>query len=207
MSHRPRDFQAQSLRGLTKAARILSDIAAPPVLFAALGFALALADRSRQENLLAAAVFAVLICLVPLGIVLYLYKTGRISDMHMSDTNERNLPYLVGVICAVLAFGAASAIGAARPMLGLILCSVLGLTILGLINLRWLISNHTASATMAALVMGFQYGETATLAMTPLVGLIFAARIYLKRHTTLQLIAGILVGLGCAMTVSVLGYF
>ena len=78
---------------------------------------------------------------------------------------------------------------------------------LGVINIRWLISNHLASITMATLLMGFVFGSVAGLAMTPLVGLLFSSRIYLKRHTIWQAVGGMFVGAACALAVSTLGYF
>jgi hypothetical protein len=212
MSRVPRDFipndiKDKSLRGLTRAARLLSDVVSPPIIFAILGLVIGLARPGTPQNLVAAIVYGIFICLIPLGMVLYLYRTGRVSDLHMSHTRERHLPYLIGFLCASVAFLIAKELGATRPLRGLILASMLGLGFMGLINMRWLVSNHTASITMATMIVGFRFGQTAGLAMTPLMGLVFASRMYLRRHTLWQLIGGMIIGAASAAIIAYLGYY
>ena len=98
----PRDFHKDSHTGRIKAARLFSNIVSPPVMFAILGVAFGLYEEPSITGFLWAAVYGLLVSLAPILVVLYFLKTGRIKELHMSDTSERHVPYISGrFLCAI----------------------------------------------------------------------------------------------------------
>jgi hypothetical protein len=170
------------------------------------GFALAWTDSSLGTGLAWAALYGLLTCLLPLGVVVYLFKKGRISDLHMRHQGERHLPYLLGVVCAALVFVLISALDGPRLLQALSLCNIIGLGTLGLINVYWLISNHTASIMLVVTFAGFAFGIGASMLLLPLIGLTLWARLLLRRHTVAQLFGGLLIGAAPVLILAHLGY-
>ena len=187
-------------------ARIYSNLFSPPLGSAVLGFAIAWAELSFWPGLMWGATFGVLVSLVPVLVVVYLLKTGRVSDLHMRHQHERHLPYMISFAGAGLALGATVAIDGSPLLRGLAVCNVVGLGALGIINVYWLISNHSAAMMMATAFVGVAFGAQVGLTLTPLVALTVWARLSLRRHTPAQLVAGLLVGAAPVMILANLGY-
>ena len=186
-------------------ARIISDLVSPPMVFAVLGFVLAWASLPFWLGTFWGAVYGFFVSLVPLLVVIYMYKTGQVKDLHISDTRQRRIPYLVGVGGAAVTYLLVSRLGG-PPILGtLALSNVLGLGILGIVNNFWLISNHMASITSAVLLVWYVFGATVGLALSPLIVLVFYARLVLQRHTVGQLFAGAFVGFGIIWALAAAG--
>ena len=175
-------------------------------MLAALGIALGWAGAAQAANVAGAWVYGLLICGVPLGVVIALYKAGRVSDLHMSGPGERRIPYLVGFLCSATAWGGMSLLGTSPQLRGLAICSTLGLGALSLIDRHWLISNHSASITTVVLFAGYAFGASVGLALSPLIGIVFAVRLYLDRHTIAQVVAGAIVGAAPVLLLAQLGY-
>ena len=201
---RPQDLNLTSSLAAGRFARIFSNVVSPPSVLALLGLVVALTTLPFWPGLAWAAVHGFLISLVPLGVIVYLLKTGRVGDLHMRNKNERHTPYLVGLTCAVLALSVASGFGAPKLLRSLIACNIIALATLGFINVYWLISSHSASIMLATLFVGFVFGVKAGIALIPLIGLTIFARLVLRRHTVPQLVAGLFAG---AAPVLILAYF
>jgi membrane-associated phospholipid phosphatase len=106
----------------------------------------------------------------------------------------------------VVALVIVNVFGGSQLLRSLIICNIAGLATLGFINIYWLISNHTASMMLATLFVGFTFSVTASIALIPLVGLVFWARFLLGRHTVAQLIAGLFVGAAPVLILTNFGY-
>jgi hypothetical protein len=174
-------------------------------VFAVLGFAVALTTRPAWSGLAWGALHGVLVSLLPILFIVYRLKTGRIADLHMRNRRERNLPYLVGTGCSLIALVIAHRFGAPRLLQALLICNVAGLALLGLINTVWQISSHVASVTSAALFARLAFGAFVGNALLPFVALTFLARLFLRRHTIAQLVAGLALGAAPVLTLSSLG--
>jgi membrane-associated phospholipid phosphatase len=207
MEDQPLDFKTSSMTGWVRAARVFSDVVSPPVIFVLLGLVVALSELALLPGLLWGIVFGLLVSGLPMVVVAYLLKTGRASDIHMSNPDERHIPYLIGLLGAVAALLVVLLFNGPPLLQCLALCAVIGLAVLGMINRYWLISNHTASITMAAVFAGFAFGVIYGIALAVFVVLLFAARLYLKRHTVAQLIAGVFVGAASVLVVAAFGCF
>jgi membrane-associated phospholipid phosphatase len=78
---------------------------------------------------------------------------------------------------------------------------------LGLINTRWLISIHATAAAATWLIAALIFGWVVGLVLLPLLILIAWIRLYLKRHTLPQVLAGITLGLSAVLIMRALGCF
>lgn len=197
----PRDKDVINRVGAVKAARIFSNVVSPPVMFAILGLAVALWELPSWQGVAWAAFYGFFVSLTPILFVLYLLKTGRIVELHMSDTKERHLPYFLAFLASAFAFGVIVLLDGPNLMRCLTLFNMVELVLLAIINVFTLISFHATAATASMMVVGLVFGwHIAALVVLPFVLALSWVRLYLKRHTPAQVIAGL--GLGA---ISVLG--
>lgn len=204
---KPRDHRVVDRVGLVRAARLFSNVASPPVMFAALGLALALHTEPLWPGLAWAALYGFFVSLTPILFVLYLLRVGRVAELHMSNRRERHLPYLVAVLASLLVLGAILLLEGPPLLFCLTLFNVLTLVVLGLINARWLISFHATAVMAMDTVAALVFGPAVGLALSPLVPLVVLVRLYLRRHTVGQIVGGLLLGLGNVLFLARLGCF
>ena len=203
----PLDRNIHDRTGLVKAARIFSNVVSPPVMFAILGLVIPLKTLPFWPGFAWAAVYGLLVSLAPILVVLYLLKIGYISELHMSNTGERHLPYATAVVFALLAFGIFSWFDGPELLRCLLIFNVIELIALGLINIRWLISLHATGVVATWLIVGLVFGWTASLIVVPFVISVAWVRLYLKRHTPSQVIAGAILGVVSVLSLRLIGCF
>ena len=203
----PRDQNTDDRIGLVRSARIFSNVVSPPVIFALVALALALHARPGWEGLAWAAAYGFFVALTPILFVLWLLQTGRIAELHMSNTRERHLPYLTAVLAAAVVYGLVTLLDGPQILRCLAIFNMLTLALLGLINARWLISFHATAVAAAWLITMLVFGWMAGLPVLLFVVLVAAVRLYLKRHTPAQVAAGLALGLAAVWAVSQLGCF
>jgi membrane-associated phospholipid phosphatase len=192
---------------MVRAARHLSDVVSPPTIFAAVGIAFGIYERPILPGLAWGVIYGVIGSLLPVLFIFYLLQSGRIGDLHMSNTGERNIPYFVGVVAAFIAFGVISLLDGPDLLRCLALYNIITLTALGLINTRWLISIHATSIAGAWLMISFVFGWGWSLVLLPLVVLVCWTRYFLKRHTVAQILAGVAVGITIVLVFRQFGCF
>ena len=144
----------------------------------------------------------VITCVIPLLIIFCLIKLGKVSDTAISNRSERTLPFAASVACYVGAAWFMSSLNAPRWLtvffLGAALVSLLAM----IITRWWKISAHTGAVGGLAGII-FWLGQKKLILEDPLiclsvtialVALIAWARLYLKRHTPLQVLCGATLG-------------
>lgn len=188
-------------------ARLFSDIFSPPSAFAIFGFIIAWSKMPFWRGTLHAVIFGSLSSLLPLGYILVRMKKGEINDIHLGTADDRKIPYILGVIGAVIAYGVLRMMGTSAYFLNYTLINIIGLALLGIINNRWLISAHTSTITAITTYSGFAFSLNVALALTPLVLLTIIIRYYLKRHTINELAWGVLIGVSSVLILFVFGLF
>jgi membrane-associated phospholipid phosphatase len=203
----PKDHSAESTIGWVRTARTFSNIISPPVIFAVLGLALALKEMPSWQGLLWAAVFGFWVSLAPSLFVIYLLKTGRISDLHMNTSKERRWPYIVSVVGAFIALAIILIFNGPELLRCLAILSVVELALLGLITDFWMISIHASSIAAATVIAGLVFGPIAALILLPLVVLVSWVRLYLRRHTWAQVLAGLMLGVTSVFIITLGGCF
>jgi len=205
MQSSPHFFQKEPKTIAIKFARLVSDFISPPVVYAVMGFLLAWYALPTLEGVVWGAFYGFFISLVPVLYVLYLYRVGRVRDMHMSDIRQRRIPYLISIVGAVIVFGSILTFDGPELLGSLAVSNFIGLTILWIINFYWLISSHMASISLAGLFIMFVFGIQTVVLVLPLVMLVFWARLVLRRHTPLQLTAGMVVGIFTILFIILIG--
>jgi len=203
----PRDWHVSDRTGLTLAARIFSNIVSPPVIFAVMGLILSLYSLPIAQALTWAAIYGLFVSLLPIIFVLWLLSTGRVAELHMSNTRERNIPYVVAVLSSILFLVIANLADGPELLRCLGIFNVVALTALALINTRWLISFHATAIAAAWTITGLVFGWQASLLVLPLVALVIAVRLYLKRHTVTQVFAGLALGIASVWVLTLIGCF
>ncbi|MCB9136029.1 MAG: hypothetical protein H6636_11420 [Anaerolineales bacterium] len=202
MREHPIDQSLKTSTGPIFAARLFSNVASPPALFSAFAFLMAWVDRPNLFGLAWAALYGFLAHLLPVLYLVYLYKNGKVYDIHVSSPAERRIPYRVGLAGAFVSF-LIIRLWANMPLLtNLILIHVLIMLVLALANELWLISAHVATITALTIQTGLVFGSLFSLLMFPLIPLTFYVRRYLKRHTLGELVSGLVVGLGSVLVLA-----
>lgn len=203
----PRDTHEADRVGSVKLARRLSNIISPPIMFAAIGLALGVYERPVLPGLAWGFVYGLIVTLIPMAVVLTFLRTGRISDLHMSHTSERHIPYLIAVAAGIIAYLVIRLFDGPELLLCLSVSNIITLGALGLINTQWLISIHATAAAATWLIATLVFGPVVGLILLPLVILICYIRLFLKRHTLAQVLAGVALGLAVVLVLRAFGCF
>lgn len=203
----PRDNSAEMTTGLVRVARTFSNVVSPPVMFAVMGLALAWKELPFWEGLLWAAVYGFWVSLMPILLVAYMLRTGRISDLHMSNTRERRLPYLASVLGALIALAIIQLFDGPSLLRCLAIFGTLELAVLAVITNFWLISIHSTSIASVTIISGLVFGWWSLLLLLPLVVTVCWVRLYLRRHDVPQVAAGLALGVITVWTLVQIGCF
>lgn len=203
----PRDRYKADRVGMVRVARHLSDVVSPPTIFAATGLAMGIYERPVWPGVAWGVIYGVTTSLLPVLFIFYLLQSGRIGDLHMSNTSERHMPYVVGIVAALVAYMVIALLDGPELLRCLALYNIVALAALGLINTRWLISIHATSIAGAWMMISLVFGWVWALVFLPLVVAVCWSRHYLKRHTVAQILAGVALGTGIVLIFRLLGCF
>jgi hypothetical protein len=176
-------------------ARLISDILSPPVIWGLMAFPIAFHGADSQEKAMVwALTYSVLVCILPALYIGYMVWRGHITDIHVRVREQRIRPFVVSVICTVVAWLLLQWMEAPSLLPLFALFSLIQLVVMLLITLTWQISLHSMTITGAVVVAGALYGPGTALLLSPLIPVVGAARIKLRRHTLAQVIAGGILG-------------
>ncbi len=177
-----------------RVARVVSDVFSPPVLavvIAVLG-ALLVAQPGAWRFVL---VFVGVGILAPIFDVIWLLRTGRISDFHLTKRSERIRPFVVSTAATTLAMVILWALGAPALLIWLAVAALAQTLLLFVLTLRWKVSIHAATsgafAALVTLAWGIRPATGLVVLLIPVVGW---ARIHLRRHTLAQVVVGATIG-------------
>lgn len=176
-------------------ASLVSNILSPPLIWATMAFPIAFRDADSELQALAwALVYCALVCLLPLLYVGWMVHQGKISDLHMEIRQQRLRPFVVSLICTVVAWWALRLMGAPPVVPLFALFSLVQIAVVAVITLVWQISMHAMSISGAVVAALAFFGLVPALILLPLVVLVGAARLKLERHTLAQVVAGSVLG-------------
>ena len=181
--------------GIIKFARTVSFLFDGSVLAIPVFIAVCFYNRSEGSKIWIMPAFLVsllFLAVIPYSFILYLYKTKKISDIHIPKRRQRLMPLLVINICVVLGFIILLFLRSSLLLKTVYLIYLIGLPTISLITVFYKVSFHASYITMFSLIYLIVFGKWAifTLPLIPLVGW---SRVRLKRHTTAQVGLGILV--------------
>lgn len=182
----------QSALSKTAVAHGISHLLSPPMLGLTAALLVALALQTAAAWLWAAVYVGVAV-LLPAGTVVWLLRSGRVSDIHLNRREERLGPTLVMLGSALL--GLLLLLWGRAPRLFLVLAAaqVLQATIFYAITLQWKISAHATSVTAVAALAWYLFAVPVPL-LLPVVLSVCWARLTLRRHTPRQILAGAVLG-------------
>jgi hypothetical protein len=176
-------------------ARLVSDIFSPPVVWAALSFPLAAyADPASGNSVVWALIYCLLVCVAPVVYIAMMVKRGHITDIHIKVRRQRIVPFIVTIVCAAVATLLLALLNAPPLITFFSLFTMLEIIIMLAVTTVWQISIHALGIVGAVVAIGAMYGAGVGLLVSPLIPIVCAARVVLRRHTIPQVIAGGIVG-------------
>ncbi|HVN68118.1 MAG TPA: phosphatase PAP2 family protein [Candidatus Binatia bacterium] len=179
-------------------ARILSTIFNPFLTALALFIMLAeIGAKSEAEFWRLLLVSTFFVSIGPMLYVFWLYATDRISDLDMSDRCQREMVFSAFVIFDACGAAALWIIHAPRLMIAAMLGYLVSTLVVQYITRYWKISTHAIGITAPLTALTLLYGRQ-PLPFMILIPMVCWARVYLKAHTVMQVLAG--VALACITT-------
>lgn len=160
------------------------------------------------------SICAIFLFLIPALVVYALYRAGVISDPGLNERRDRTVPYIVVMVCYILCGYYFFRISAPWWLVGVIGGALLTILISLIVNLWWKISGHMAAmgglTAVAFFIAAKHIGVIPMLwpmiICVMLTGLVASARLYLNRHTPLQVVAGTANGFICVYLGACAGY-
>ncbi|HTU71361.1 MAG TPA: phosphatase PAP2 family protein [Candidatus Baltobacteraceae bacterium] len=125
----------------------------------------------------------------PMMYVFWLYGSDRISDLDMSVRHEREAVFSAFVVFYLAGTVVMWVIHAPRLMIAAMAAYTLSTLIVQYITRYWKISTHAIGITAPLVALTLLYGSQ-TLPFLVLIPMVCWARVYLKAHTLLQVLAG-----------------
>jgi membrane-associated phospholipid phosphatase len=177
-------------------ARILSTIFNP--FLTALALFVILADVSATDTLSFWRLLFLSTFFTAIGPMLYvfwLYATDRISDLDMSIREEREVVFSAFIIFDLLGAITLWLLHAPKLLIAAMLGYFASTLIVGYITRYWKISTHAIGITAPLVALTMLYGRQ-PLPFLVLIPMVCWARVYLKAHTVLQVVAGALLATG-----------
>ena len=153
-------------------------------------------------------------CILPLIFLSVLRHFKLIKDLHVEVREQRFLPYLFTVLCYIAAAYYLYYCHSPQWFIMFMVGSAVTVLMMMLINLKWKISAHMAGiGGVVALVYQIHVQGLSAFDlfwvlffMIILAGALGSARLVLKRHDTLQVLAGAVLGFLCvSLTMRFLG--
>lgn len=201
---------------MKKISEILSALFSP-LLVPTYGMALAAfltILRYLPSNLLwtAIGITFVITCLVPVSVIMALYRSGAVTDPGLNERKERFIPYGVVILCYLgcgfFFFKASAPLWLPMFFAGAALATVVNIVV----NCWWKISAHAAAmGGLVALLFRVVASHYALYNMNVwlsaviiLAGMVMTARVYLGRHTLWQVLAGCANGFICVYLMSMI---
>lgn len=149
---------------------------------------------------------------IPGAFIFMMVKNGATVDMELSDRHERVVPYLIFItsimVCAFYMYKMMLPFWFISLLLGACVALILAL----LINFFWKISAHAIGiGGLLGGIMGVARIHLinpywAFIIVILIAGLVGTSRIFLKRHTPMQVYAGFCLGFICTFVASFLSY-
>jgi membrane-associated phospholipid phosphatase len=129
----------------------------------------------------------------PMLFILWLYATDRIADLDMSQREEREAVFSAFVIFYLAGTATLWLLHAPAMIIASMAGYAASALIVQLITRYWKISTHALGITAPLIALVYLY-VTQPLPFMILIPIVCWARVYLKAHTVLQVVAGAALG-------------
>lgn len=179
-----------------KIARLISNILSPQFVSLPVFIAICLTTApSLSRGLLWFSTVILGISILPVTFILIAMKKGHIKDFYITDRRQRIIPLFILLGIILITIYVLSLEHASRPLMLTMLSGFITATLATLLTLKWKISWHVGSVTIAIMFLALTYGQIWYL-LSPLILLVAWARLTLKKHTPLQMVTGVLLAGG-----------
>ncbi|NSW58031.1 MAG: hypothetical protein HPY44_18660 [Armatimonadetes bacterium] len=122
---------------------------------------------------------------IPFLIVFLLWRTGRVTDMHVALREQRTIPFIGALVSAACGLVALRAAGAPTELIALGAAFMVNGMVLTVVTLAWKASIH--AATLAGCILGLtMVGSLQFLWLGLALPVVFWARMRRNRHTLAQ---------------------
>lgn len=147
---------------------------------------------------------AFITAIIPITFILVLLRMGKVSDPSISNQKERTAPFCAVILCYIGAAFFVRLLHAPYWIQNFYLAAAMVSAISLLINQWWKISAHTGAVGGLAAII-FWLVQKGLIVHAPmlwlyaaflLAGIVAWARLYLYKHTLMQIFAGALLGFG-----------
>lgn len=174
-----------------KYAKFISNITSPPVIVTLVLLSTPL--RHPHVAWPPTLVATLFVGVIPWAALIWMRVRGRVTDVHVTQRHQRWPILLITLISILGGIAVLLATSAPAQIIAEVLFMLVGLIIVGVVNLVWKLSVHAALTTFAALhcLLLLPGGVQMAVALIALVGW---ARIRMGHHTPTQVAAGTLVG-------------
>ena len=147
---------------------------------------------------------AVLTLIIPIILLLFLWRKGYIDSLHIDNAKQRTTPYIYTLICyGFWAYFVRVTVKMPTFMLLVAIGAMVALLAVTIINHWWKISAHlTGIGGLLGGICSFALNYSTLPLMLIIIVLLLSlllmyARIYLQAHTPMQVVCGFLLGLLC----------
>lgn len=147
---------------------------------------------------------AVLTLIIPIILLVFLWRKGYIDSLHIDNAKQRTTPYIYTLICYVFwAYFVRVTVKMPTFMLLVVIGAMVALLAVTIINHWWKISAHlTGIGGLLGGICSFALNYSILpliliISVLLLALLLMYARIYLQAHTPMQVVCGFLLGLLC----------
>lgn len=146
-----------------------------------------------------AALGVTFVSLIPMGLALTMARRGRVSDKFIENRTQRHLFYALSLGSMVLGAAAVMVVPASLESRWMVALAVATLLVVMVINLKVKISIHALISALTGAVIAASWPHPGVVTAAVLVWFTASwSRLYLRRHTLIEVLSGSLLGLAVA---------
>jgi len=179
---------------LNKIARIISQLSQPPLIIGLfITYLVFHYAPDTATGFLWLLIAGGLIGAVPTIFTFIAVKQGWIQDVLLSRREDRTGPMLIAAFGAIVTLITFYKMGVPADILVFLMALILVLTVIIFITLFWKISVHAATITVVTITINMLTGGEFWYLLL-LIPIVAWSRVYRKKHSIAQVIAGVLTG-------------
>lgn len=146
-----------------------------------------------------AALGVTFVSLIPMGLALTMARRGQVSDKFIENRTQRHLFYALSLGSMVLGAAAVMVVPASLESRWMVALAVATLLVVMVINLKVKISIHALISALTGAVIAASWPHPGVVTAAVLVWFTASwSRLYLRRHTLIEVLSGSLLGLAVA---------
>lgn len=193
----------EPVHGRAPVGHAITETTSPTLYCPALLIAVAASDVPRHgvAALGWGALAALFVGVLPLIFLKVGARRGRWSDHHVTDRQQRRLPFLFVIASVAVGITLLLAGSAPRNLVALVAGMLAGLLVMLAINHHWKISVHAGTTAGGAVVLAATFGIIGAVIGIALALAAGWSRVAVRDHTPLQVLVGLAAGAATAAAV------